>query len=51
MQERILWDVFVKTGAPEAYLLYRIAKAEGRKADVSQDGGTGPAGGSLSGRG
>lgn len=37
------WDIFMDTGAPEAYLLYsRALKTEAR--DVPNDSGTGAAG-------
>ncbi len=46
MEKKFLWDLFLDTGAPEAYLLYSKAmKAEGP--NVSDDTGAGAEGHGL----
>lgn len=49
MNERSMWHLFMETGIPEYYLIYRAMKAE--TLYVSEDEGTGPAGDSLQGLG
>lgn len=46
METKMLWELFMETGAPEAYLLYqRALKMEA--GHVSDNEGTGPAGNGL----
>lgn len=45
MNERSMWHLFMETGIPEYYLLYRAMKAE--TFDVSEDDGLGSAGDGL----
>ena len=46
MEIREIWNLFLETGAPEAYLLYRNACRMEVK-DVSDDSGIGTAGNRL----
>lgn len=46
MEKLDYWALFLETGAPEYYLLYRnAAGVGGERADVSQNSGPCPAGG------
>lgn len=38
MQAQALWELFRDTGAPEAYLLYRQARCEGKQAEGKEEG-------------
>lgn len=45
MQAEAMWNLFLETGVPEYYLMYRQARAEMNH--VFEDEGLGPAGSSL----
>ena len=45
MNDKSMWHLFMETGIPEYYLIYRAMKAE--TGYVSEDEGTGPEGDGL----
>lgn len=49
MNDKSMWHLFMETGIPEYYLIYRAMKAETRY--VSEDEGSGLAGDGLQGLG
>lgn len=47
MQAEAIWNLFLETGVPEYYLMYRKVRAEMNH--VPEDKGLGPAGSGLQG--
>ena len=46
MNAQLLWQLFMMTGSPEAYLLYNEAR-RGEENNVSYDSGTGTQGNAI----